>query len=160
MVIRRAELADAERIAEAEGLCFPSAESASVEKLRGRIAAYGDQFWLLLEDDRLAAYVCGLASDRADFSDEMYDDPSLHDPRGAWHMFVTFGVSPDFRGKDYGSILLRHALDDAKARGRRGCVGCCKEHMLAYYAPFGFRDEGVCGSALGGAQWHQVRLTF
>ena len=160
MEIRRASAADAAMIAAAEGLCFPAAESASEEKIRGRIAVYGDQFWLLLEDGRLAAYICGLASDRADFCDEMYVDPSLHDPNGVWHMFVTFGVSPDFRGMDCGTILLRHALDGARAQGRKGCVGCCKEHMLAYYAPFGFRDEGLSGSVLGGAAWHQVRLTF
>ncbi len=158
--IRHPTAEDAVSVAEAEKQCFPAAESASEEKIRGRIAAYGDQCWLLLEDGALAAYIFAMASDEADFLDGMYVDPSLHNPRGAWHMFVTFGVSPRFRGKDYGTVLLRHALDDAKAQGRKGCVGCCKEHMLKYYAPFGFRDEGVCGSELGGAEWHQVRLVF
>lgn len=129
--------------------------------MKGRIAAYGDQCWLLLEDGSLAAYICGMATDSADLIDEMYDDPSLHDPDGAWHMFITFGVRPEFNGKGYGQALLHHAIDDVKAQGRKGCVGGCKEHMLRYYAPFGFQDEGVTDkSNLGGAQWHQVRLTF
>ena len=161
MVIRHAVMGDAGSIAEAETMCFPPAERASEETIRGRIAAYGEQFWLLTEDDRLAAYICGLATDRADFEDEMYETPLLHDPNGSWHMFITFGASPEFRNKHDAEALLNHAIGDAKARGRKGCVGACKEHMLEYYARFGFRDEGVTArSVLGGAVWHQVRLTF
>ena len=56
--------------------------------------------------------------------------------------------------------LLRRAIADARAQGRRGLVLTCKEHLLHYYAKLGFVNEGVSGSVHGGAVWYQMRLTF
>lgn len=45
----------------------------------------------------------------------------------------------------------------------RGCAGLvltCKEHLLHYYAKFGFVSEDVSHSTHGGAVWYQMRLTF
>ena len=36
----------------------------------------------------------------------------------------------------------------------------CKDHLVHYYAKFGFVSEGVSGSTHGGVVWYQMRLTF
>ena len=55
---------------------------------------------------------------------------------------------------------LRRAISDARQQGRRGLVLTCKDRLLAYYAKFGFVNEGVSVSTHGGVVWYQMRLTF
>ena len=55
---------------------------------------------------------------------------------------------------------LRKVVADAKAQGRKGLVLTCKEHLVHYYAKFGFVSEGVSVSEHGGAKWYQMRLEF
>ena len=57
--------------------------------------------------------------------------------------------------------LLRRAIEDARVQGRRGLVLTCKDHLVPYYAKFGFQDEGVTDkSTHGNVAWHQMRLSF
>ena len=56
--------------------------------------------------------------------------------------------------------LIKRAIADAKAQGRKGLVLTCKEKLLHYYAKFGFVNEGVSASTHGGVVWYQMRLRF
>ena len=56
--------------------------------------------------------------------------------------------------------LLARAILDARQQGRRGLVLTCKDRLLAYYAKFGFANEGVSVSTHGGVVWYQMRLRF
>ena len=62
---------------------------------------------------------------------------------------------PRLRGE-----LLARAILDARQQGRRGLVLTCKDRLLAYYAKFGFVNEGVSVSTHGGVVWYQMRLRF
>ncbi len=44
--------------------------------------------------------------------------------------------------------------------GRKGLVLTCKDHLVHYYAKFGFENEGVSESEHGGVRWNQMRLKF
>ena len=67
---------------------------------------------------------------------------------------------PEFRRRGYAERLLRHVVEEARAQGRRGLVLTCKDHLVHYYAKFGFVDEGLSDSTHGGVAWHEMRLTF
>lgn len=70
-------------------------------------------------------------------TDEMYERASLHNENGAWQMIFGVNTIPAYR--------------------RRGFAG----ELIAYYAKFGFVDEGVTDkSTHGNVVWHQMRLTF
>ena len=57
--------------------------------------------------------------------------------------------------------LIRRAIADARQQSRKGLVLTCKERLIAYYAKFGFVDEGVSEkSTHGNVRWHQMRLMF
>ena len=65
------------------------------------------------------------------------------------------------------TISAQHKEETEEEKGRyvrrerrRGLVLTCKEHMIGFYAALGFADEGISGSAHGGAVWHQMRLTL
>ena len=96
----------------------------------------------------------------ADLTDEMYDDPHLHTPKGAWQMIFSVVTAPAHRHEGCASRVLRQVCADAKAAGRKGIVLTCKERLIGFYAQFGFVDEGVSVSTHGDVVWHQMRLTF
>ena len=160
-VIRTASMADLDAIARVEAECFPAAEAATREEFAERLTHYAGHFWLMFEGGRLISFVDGFVTDEPDLRDEMYADASLHDPAGAWQMIFGVNTVPSRRRRGYAGQLIRRAIGDARAQGRKGLVLTCKPEKVAYYAKFGFTDEGVSqNSTHGGVVWHQMRLTF
>ena len=160
-MIRTATLADLDAVAAVEAACFPAAEAATREELADRLAHYGDHFWLMFDGGTLIAFVDGMVTDRADLTDDLYADASLHDAHGAWQMIFGVNTLPEYRRHGYAGQLLRRAVADARQQGRKGLVLTCKERLLPYYAKFGFQDEGVTDkSTHGNVAWHQMRLSF
>lgn len=157
MEIRTALPTDLPAIAQLEALCFPPAEAAGETALKARLAAFPDSFWLLFDGETLVAMVNGMATHSPDLTDAMYADAALHDPQGSWQMIFGVDTHPDYRRRGCAGRLLERAIADTKARGKRGLVLTCKEHLVHYYAKFGFLSEGVSASEHGGAVWYQMR---
>lgn len=159
-IIRTATLADLDAVAAVEAACFPAAEAATRAELSDRLAHYGGHFWLMLDGDRLIAFVDGMVTDRADLTDDLYADASLHDAHGAWQMIFGVNTLPRYRGRGCAAQVMARVIADARAQGRRGCVLTCKDHLIHYYERFGFQNEGCSASTHGGARWYDMRLTF
>lgn len=160
MEIRTAVMDDLEAVAAVEAECFPPAEAATVDDFRGRLEHYGDHFWLMFDGDRLISFVDGMVTDQADLTDEMYERAELHDENGAWQMIFGVNTVPEYREKGYAGQLIKRAIEDARAQGRKGLVLTCKDALVPYYASFGFVNEGVSESVHGNVVWNQMRLTF
>ena len=161
VVIRTATMADLDAIARVEAECFPAAEAATREEFEGRLTHYADHFWLMFRDGKLISFVDGFVTDEPDLRDEMYADASMHDPNGTWQMIFGVNTVPTHRRHGYAGQLIERAIADARAQGRKGLVLTCKPEKVAYYAKFGFADEGISeNSTHGGVVWHQMRLTF
>ena len=161
MRIRTAVPADLAAVTAVEAACFPPAEAATEADFAARLAAYPDHFWLLEDEDgTLVSFVDGMVTDEPHLRDEMYENAALHDERGAWQMIFGVNTLPAYRRRGCAGQLLRRAVDDARAQGRKGCVLTCKEALVHYYETFGFVSEGRSPSAHGGAVWYEMRLTF
>lgn len=158
--IRKATLADLQAVASIESQCFPPAEAASIEELKGRLSVYPNHFWLLFEGDRLVGFVDGMVSDSPQLRDELFADAGLHQEDGRWQMIFGVNTIPAYRRQGCAAIMLRQAIADAKDQGRQGLVLTCKETLLHYYAKFGFVNQGRSPSVHGGAIWYEMRLTF
>ncbi|MBD9156681.1 MAG: GNAT family N-acetyltransferase, partial [Lachnospiraceae bacterium] len=143
-----------------EAECFPAAEAATREEFQARIQSYGDHFWLMFDGEKLIAFVDGFVTDDADLTDEMYEQASMHNEKGAWQMIFGVNTIPEYRRQGCAAALLRRAVDDAKKQGRQGLVLTCKDRLIPYYAKFGFVNEGVSESVHGNVVWNQMRLTF
>lgn len=154
-------MSDLDAVASVEAECFPPAEAATKEEFAERLRYYGDYFWLMFEDEKLIAFVDGFVTDEKDLTDEMYEKASMHNENGAWQMIFGVNTLPKYRKRGYAGELIRRAIADARQQGRKGLVLTCKERLIAYYAKFGFVDEGVSEkSTHGNVRWHQMRLTF
>ncbi len=160
MEIRTAQMEDLERISAVEAECFPAAEAATKEAFEKRLTYYKNHFWLLFDGGTLVSFVDGMVTDQKDLTDDLYDNAQAHDEQGAWQMIFGVNTIPAYRGRGCAGMLLQRAISDAKAQGRRGLVLTCKEKLLAYYAKFGFVNEGVSVSVHGGVVWYQMRLSF
>lgn len=160
MQIRTATMADLDALAAVEAECFPPAEAATREEFAERLAHYAAHFWLMFDNDKLIAFVDGMVTDEKDLTDEMYEKAELHNPLGAWQMIFGVNTLPEYREHGYAGELIKAAIADAKAQGRKGLVLTCKDKLLHYYAKFGFVNEGVSESTHGNVVWHKMRLTF
>lgn len=161
MKITYAEEKDIAAIATAEAACFPPAEAATEQEFVERIKYYSNHFWLLYDADNLIAFVDGFVTDEPDLTDIMYENACMHNENGAWQMIFGVNTLPEYRKRGYACELIRRAIADARQQGRKGLVLTCKERLIAYYAKFGFVDEGVSEkSTHGNVRWHQMRLTF
>lgn len=160
MTIRHAELADVEKIAAVEAICFPAAEAAGENSIRERVCAYPNHFWLLEDQGKLVSFVNGMVTEEPDLTDEMYADAGMHQENGRWQMIFGVDTIPEYRKSGCAGRLLNQAIADARQQGRAGVVLTCKEALIPYYAKFGFQKEGISESVHGGAVWYQMRITF
>lgn len=161
MQIRTAALQDLPALAAVEAACFPPAEAATQAQLAARLRNYGNHFWLLLDGASVVSFVDGFCTDLPDLTDEMYENAALHQEHGAWQMIFGVNTLPAYRRQGCAERLLRRAIEDARVQGRRGLVLTCKDHLVPYYAKFGFQNEGVTSNSThGGVVWNQMRLTF
>ena len=160
MEIRTATLKDLDAVSAVEAACFPAAEAATPAEFAERLRHYGSLFWLMFDSEKLIGFVDGMVTDKADLSDDLYAQASLHNENGAWQMIFGVNTLPEYRRQGVAAALLERAIADAKAQGRKGLVLTCKDKLVHYYAKFGFVSEGVSESTHGGVVWYQMRLTF
>ena len=150
MEIRTAALQDLDAVAAVEAACFPAVEAATKEEFAERLRYYGSHFWLMFDGGNLIGFVDGMVTEQA----------ALHNERGAWQMIFGVNTLPAYRRQGVAAALIRRAIADARAQGRKGLVLTCKDQLVHYYAKFGFVSEGVSVSTHGGVVWYQMRLTF
>ena len=160
MEIRTATFKDLDAVSAVEAACFPAAEAATPAEFAERLRHYGSHFWLMFDSEKLIGFVDGMVTDKADLSDDLYAQASLHNENGAWQMIFGVNTLPEYRRRGVAAALLKQAIADAKAQGRKGLVLTCKDKLVHYYAKFGFVSEGVSESTHGGVVWYQMRLTF
>ena len=160
MFIRTATIEDLDAVTTVEAECFPPSEAATRADFEHRLSHYGDHFWLMFDESKLIAFVDGMVTDAADLTDEMYERAELHKESGAWQMIFGVNTIPEYRKHGYAGDLIKRAISDAKAQGRKGLVLTCKDKLIHYYAKFGFVNEGVSASVHGNVTWYQMRLTF
>ena len=160
MTIRTAQMEDIDAITAVETECFPPAEAATTQEFAERLKYYKDHFWLMFDGGHLVAFVDGMVTSQKDLTDEMYEKAELHEEQGDWQMIFGVNTIPAYRRRGLAEQLLKRAIADAKAQGKKGLVLTCKDKLIHYYAKFGFENEGVSESAHGDAVWNQMRLTF
>ncbi len=160
MEIRTATFKDLDAVSAVEAACFPAAEAATPAEFEERLRYYGGHFWLMFDSEKLIGFVDGMVTDKADLSDDLYAQATLHNENGAWQMIFGVNTLPEYRRQGVAAALLERAIADAKSQGRKGLVLTCKDKLVHYYAKFGFVSEGVSESTHGGVVWYQMRLTF
>lgn len=161
MNIRYATNEDVKAIAKVEAMCFPPSEAAKEDDFIERVKYYKNHFWLMFDNDKLISFVDGFITDERDLSDEMYENASMHNEKGAWQMIFGVNTIEEYRKRGIAGELINVVIKEAKKQGRKGLVLTCKDELVQYYSKFGFVDEGISSkSTHGNVKWHQMRLSF
>jgi len=160
MMIRNALSTDLEVLADIERTCFPEAEAASAQELCVRYAAFPENFFVAELDGRVVGFINGCTTDAPCLPDELYHDPALHCPGGAYQTVFGLDVLPEYRRHGIAGQLMNRLVEEARSRGCKGVVLTCKDHLVHYYERFGFVCQGVSASTHGGARWNDMLLKF
>ena len=161
MKIRKATINDLKELSRIEMECFPAAEAATEEIFCRRLEVYPDFFWILEnEAGEIVSFVNGMATDNEILTDEMFENPDLHNKNGDWQMIFGVNTLPEFRRKGYAEKVLRRVVEDTKKDGRKGIVLTCKDELVSFYEKIGFVNEGLSESTHGNAIWYNMRIIF
>lgn len=159
--IRNAQWQDLDKLAQIEAACFPAAEAATKETLAQHLQIYSKHFWVLeLYDGTIVGFIDGFVTNQAAITDEMFEQPRLHDEAAAYQAVFGLNVLPDYRGRHYGIALMNALIANARMAGRKGCILTCKENMISYYRKFGYQNQGLSQSKHGSAVWYDMLLEF
>lgn len=158
--IRQATEEDIDRIAEIEAVCFSGAEAASLESFQKRFTVFADCFFVIEVNGIVVGHINGCIYNAPELPDELYSDASLHCPKGDYQMVFGLAVDPNYQKQGYAAALTKYFIDVSRANGRKGMMLTCKDYLVEFYQKLGFTHKGVSVSNHGGAQWHDMLLTF
>ena len=159
-MIRYAKTEDLDRLSQIEAASYPKAEAASRESIKKRMESFPECFWILEEDGVIKSFINGMATDREELEDIMYDDTSMHDKDGCWQMIFSVVTDKVYRGQGLAKKVMEKVIEDSKERGKKGIVLTCKDGLRFFYKEFGYEDEGISQSNHGDTIWYKMRLTF
>ena len=160
VLIRNAKKEEAALLAQIEAECFPAAEAASKQDIEARMDVFEDCFFVAETNGKIVGFINGAVAKEASLPDQMYHDASLHDPNGAYQTVFGLDVLPAYRRNGIAGRLLERMIHHARECQRKGVVLTCKDHLVHYYAGFGFKHCGVADSTHGGAKWNEMKLLF
>ncbi|MDZ4910861.1 GNAT family N-acetyltransferase, partial [Clostridium perfringens] len=81
MEIRLAHKDDLKEIIKIESICFPPSEAASKEVMKERFKAFGENFLVAVEDEKIVGFINGCTTAKACLPDKLYNDVTLHNPK-------------------------------------------------------------------------------
>ena len=160
VLIRNAKKEEAALLAQIEAECFPAAEAAGKQDIEARMDVFEDCFFVAETNGKIVGFIHGAVAKEASLPDQMYHDASLHDPNGAYQTVFGLYVLPAYRRNGIAGRLLERMIHHARECQRKGVVLTCKDHLVHYYAGFGFKHCGVADSTHGGAKWNEMKLLF
>lgn len=160
ITIRTAVSEDLDQVTAIEAVCFPKAEAADRASFAHRLATFPDSFFVAVHDGKIIGFVNGCVTNEIAIRDEMYEDSSLHDPKGAYQSIFGLDVLPEYQRQGIAAKLMEQMIRDAKERGRKGLILTCKDRLIHYYEKFGYKNKGVSQSVHGGVVWYDMLLEF
>lgn len=152
--IRKAHPADLDRIAEIEAESFPPEEAASREKYAWRLANYPDYFIVGESEGKIIGVICMIPMAAAVINDDIFEMERV--PRGTVCAILDVMTAADCRGCGVAEQMLHGAIETAREQGMTSMALTCKDHLIHYYAKFGFENQGLSASVHGGAVWYDM----
>ena len=160
ITIRPVKPEDLDKVTEVEAVCFPAAEAATQESFAQRIATFPECFFVAEYKEQIIGFINGCATDERTIRDEMFEDSSLHKADGCYQSIFGLDVIPEYQRQGIAAELMKHLIEDARTKGRKGLILTCKARLIHYYAKFGYKNLGVSASVHGGAVWYDMILEF
>ncbi|MFH1786818.1 MAG: GNAT family N-acetyltransferase [archaeon] len=160
IIIRQVRLADLHAAWIVEDRCYPPPEVASEEKFRKRIELFPEGFLVAELGGKIIGIINGATIEKEDISAEELKGMVGHVPGGKNVVVFTVAVLPEFRGLGVSRRLVERFVEISKGLGKEKVLLICKENMVDYYRKLGFVYTGKSASTHGGAEWHEMGMSF
>lgn len=160
IIIRQATIDDIKDLAAIEAACFPAAEAASYKDIYERFQTFPQWFLVAEIDHQIVGFINGCTTNQPILEDELYHDPSLHKPSGAYQTVFGLDVLEAYRCQGIASLLMKSFIQLAIDHHKKAVILTCKDHLIDYYEKFGFVHQGISSSSHGGAQWNDMILSL
>ena len=149
---------EAKEAARVEKICFPPNEACTESIMKERAAVAADTFLVAWDrqEERIAGFLNGLATDEDTLRDEFFKDVCLHDPEGKNIMILGLDVLPEYRGQGLAKALMFEYLRREWDRGRKMIILTCLKEKIRMYEKMGFINRGLSKSCWGGEQWYEM----
>ncbi len=160
LTIRNATIDDLSQIANIESVCFPEAEAAPLNIIKERLEAYSDGFFVMEKAGEMVGFINGGATNSPTIKDEFFESMEHHDKDGKNLIIFGLDVLPNHQHQGYAKVLMDHFISFASNENKHAVLLTCKDHLIDYYARFGYENNGVSDSIHGGAQWYDMTLNI
>lgn len=136
-LIRPATMADLDVLTEIEARGFPPEEKASRERFEERLKAFGAHFLILEDAGKPIGLIDGMVTDSEKIVDEMFEDATIHNPKGAWQSIFGLCVLPEYRRQGGAAMLMNALLRRHAKKGERGSFSRVKRPLFLTTASLG-----------------------
>lgn len=153
---------DGPEFADMEEICFPPGERISRQVIIERAVRFPDQFLVGFDpsEKKIAGVIAGVATEKDSFTDDLFTDPSLHDPSASTIMITGLEVRPEYRQMGLATELMRRFIDRERSKGRKRIVLTCLDRLVPFYERMGYGKIGLSKSTLGGQAWYEMDMTL
>lgn len=152
--IRKAQAEDLSRITEIEAESFAPEEAASQAKYAWRLANYPDYFIVGEKETQIVSVVCMIPMAKQVIDDDLFEMERV--PMGTVCAVLSVMTAAAWRKCGVAEQMLHAAIETARSQGMTAMALTCKEHLIHYYAKFGFQKQGLSASVHGGAVWYDM----
>lgn len=156
MKIRSAVEDDLSAIVSIEQANFSKEEAATPEAMKERLEVMADTFLVAEDDGVVAGYVEGPVMDQAYITDDLFHHVTPNQAKGGVLAITSLSISPDYKGRGLGTMLLAAVKDLAVAGEREAISLTCHEELIPFYEMNGFKDMGKSESTHGGSTWYNM----
>jgi len=154
--LRGVEARDLERCYEIETSAYEGDEAATREKIATRIRQHPQGFVVLERDGEVIGFINSGCADEVVMSDESFKELVGHNPAAPNVVIMSVVIVPEYQGRGYSTILMRHFVDQAAQAGKRSIHLMCKERHIELYRKFGYCYVQPSPSEHGGMAWHEM----
>ena len=160
LTFRDGQPEDGPALADIEEICFPPGERISRKVIVERASGFPDQFLISFDPsgNKIAGFIAGVATEKVSFTDDLFTDPSIHDPAASTMMITGLEVRPEYRQMGLATELMQRFIDRERKRGRKRIVLTCLDRLVSFYERMGYRKIGLSQSTLGGQTWYEMDM--
>lgn len=160
ITISNAVYKDWAAISTIEQQCFPTSEAASESAIKERLYVYPQGCFVARINNEIIGFINGGATNATVAEDRFYASMNHHNNGGRHLVIFGLDVHPDYQRKGYATQLMTAFITFATKGGKSAILLTCKEHLIDFYASFGYENLGPSHSNHGGAKWYDMQLTL
>ena len=158
--IRSAKVSDLDRRFEIENASYAGEEAATKEKVLKRIETYPEGFLVLENKKEIVGFINSGATHKVELSNEEFKELIGHDPHGEHIVIMSVVIHPEYQGKSFTSLLMKHFINAMKEMKKTEIYLICQTELISMYAKYGFVHLGESDSDHGGLSWHEMSLSL